>query len=189
MKNTLIINGHEKYPFAKGELNSTFVSVAKETLVDLGHTVKVLTIEDGFDSETTVQDFFWADNIIFQTPVYWFNLPGLFKKFIDEVYNQGLMRFIDLEAKDKEYGSTGNLNNKKYMLSTTWNAPKNMFNNPNAYLMQDKNVDDVFISLHLSNRYLGMEKLPTFATYDIYHNPSIGEDLENFKEHLKINLN
>lgn len=185
MQNSLIINGHELYPFAQGALNRTFVEQARTTLTDLGHEVRLIEVDKGYEPEKVVEEYFWANNIIYQTPVYWFSIPGAFKKFIDAVFNQGLLRFIDIEDKTKEYGSVGQLTDKKYMLSTTWNSPAEIFNNPEAFLIQNKSVDDVFLPFHMSNRYIGMTKLPTFATQDIYHNPTIEEDLEKFKVHLE----
>ncbi len=187
MKNTLIINGHEKFPLAKGELNKSFVSEAQNTLINIGHNVKLIEIDITYDLDQVVKDIFWADNIIYQTPVYWFNLPGAFKKFIDSVFNHGLLQFINMDS-NTEYGSAGLLTEKKYMLSTTWNAPKSTFNNKNGYLLKDGTIDDVFLPFHLSNKYIGMSKLPSFATYDIYHNPTIEADLKNFKNHLKTYL-
>ncbi|WP_437397927.1 NAD(P)H-dependent oxidoreductase [Flagellimonas lutimaris] len=184
MTNTFLINGHEPYPFSKGELNKTFVETAKETLESMGHNVKYVAITEPYDVESTVETFFWADNIIYQTPVFWFGIPGAFKTFIDNVFNTGLTRFIQMDP-SIEYGTGGLLTNKRYMLSTTWNAPKSFFNNQNGKLLKDKNLDDIFLPFHLSNRYIGLNQLPSFATYDIYHNPSIMEDIEKYKSHLQ----
>lgn len=61
--------------------------------------------------------------------VYWMSVPYIFKKYIDEVYTAGLGEVL---CKDdgrtrsdlsKKYGSGGRKLRKKYMLSTTWNAP------------------------------------------------------------------
>ena len=42
---------------------------------------------------------------------------------------------------------------KKYMLSLTFNAPKEAFNNVNEYLFQGKNVDDLFFPMHMNFRF------------------------------------
>ena len=145
--NIYIINGHEPFPFAQGNLNKAFVKVAKDTMVDLGHDIKITLIKDEFDPEQIVQNIFWADAILYQTPIYWFGLPGQFKKFIDAVFNTGLMRFIKADEAI-EYGTMGQLSDKKYMVSTTWNAPKSIFNNEKGYLLQNKDVDDVLLPFH-----------------------------------------
>ncbi len=184
--NTLLINGHERFGPAEGKLNYTFIKTAEKTLGEIGHQVNTLSVDSEYNPEEVVQQIFWADAVIYQTPVYWFNVPGKFKKFIDTVFNTGLMRFLSSDGRNKgeEYGATGVLTNKKYMLSTTWNAPEYIFNSDSAFLMKDKSVDDVFLSFHLSNRYIGMQQLPTFGTFDIYRQPTIEEDLEKFKSHL-----
>ncbi|WP_249292032.1 NAD(P)H-dependent oxidoreductase [Metabacillus flavus] len=40
----------------------------------------------GYDPEEEIYKWQRADAVIFQTPIYWFSIPGLFKHSIDQVY-------------------------------------------------------------------------------------------------------
>ncbi len=87
MKKVLIINAHQKYDgFAEGKLNQTFIDTAKETFEANGCKVKTTHIENGYDIEEEIVKHEWADLVITQTPVYWFNTPWIHKKYIDEVF-------------------------------------------------------------------------------------------------------
>ncbi|GAA4271185.1 NAD(P)H-dependent oxidoreductase [Aquimarina gracilis] len=180
----LLVNGHEKVSHAKGELNNAFFTVAKNALVEHDHEIRCEIVDEDYDVEEVISKILWADVIVYQTPVFWFNIPGKFKKFIDDVFSAGRLRFLIPYSENMEYGARGSLTSKKYMLSTTWNTPESTFENANAFLMKNKTVDDVFLPFHLSNRYFGMQQLPSFGTFDIYHNPTIEEDLKKYKEHI-----
>jgi len=143
MKKVLIINAHQRYEgFAEGKLNKTFVDVAKETLEAQGCEVKTTYIEKGYNIEDEISKHEWADLVITQTPVYWFNTPWIYKKYIDEVFTTALTRgriLIDdgrtRSDLSKQYGTGGLSQGKKFLLSATWNAPgkavNSKFNFPN----------------------------------------------------------
>ena len=44
MKNTLIINAHQPYPFSEGKLNALLVERAKSAFLGTGKDVKVTTM-------------------------------------------------------------------------------------------------------------------------------------------------
>jgi len=93
MKNVLIINSHQRYEgFAEGKLNQTFFDGAKETFESQGCEVKTTYIEKGYDIEEEIAKHEWADLVITQTPVYWFNTPWIHKKYIDEVFTTALVQ-------------------------------------------------------------------------------------------------
>ena len=84
----------------------------------------------------------------------------------------------------KNYGNGGAMTGKKYMLSLTFNAPLESFNDADEYLFQGKSVDDLWFPMHMNFRFFAMEPLETFACYDVMKNPDIENDLIRFKEHL-----
>ena len=71
MSNIFILNGHQPYPFAKGELNATFVDRAARFLTDQGHDLRITTLADGYDVEAEIGHHQWADIVIMQFPVNW----------------------------------------------------------------------------------------------------------------------
>ena len=80
------------------------------------------------------------------------------------------------------------MNDKTYMLSATFNAPKQAFDKSDEYLFAGKGVDDLFFPIHCSFRFFAMEKLPTFACFDVMKNPNIEQDLKDFTAHIQTNF-
>ena len=191
--NILIINGHHKYPFSQGKLNLTLVEKADKILRGKGHSTRVVeTDTDSLNIEEQLANHTWADAIILQAPVNWMTVPWSCKKYMDDVYTAGMGGILcandgrnSVEPK-KNYGTGGTLKGKKYMLSLTFNAPKEAFNDRSEYLFQGKGVDDLFFPIHMNFRFFGMEALPTFACYDVMKNPEIESDLSRFEDHLEI---
>ncbi|MCB0453644.1 MAG: NAD(P)H-dependent oxidoreductase, partial [Aequorivita sp.] len=75
MKNIFIINGHQKYPFAQGKLNSSLVEMAKKHFESLGYAVKLTTMEDDYDVNEEIEKFKWADVVFLQSPINWMGAP------------------------------------------------------------------------------------------------------------------
>ncbi len=190
MSNILIINGHHKYPFAEGRLNGSLVQMAEELLKAKGHTIRVVEVDKGWDVEQELENHQWADVILLQTPVNWMGVSWIFKKYMDEVYTAGMGGQLcngdgrNAEAPKENYGAGGTLTGKKYMLSLTFNAPEEAFNDANEYLFQGKSVDDLWFPMHMNFRFFGMESLPTFACYDVMKNADVENDFQRFAEHL-----
>lgn len=194
MSNILIINAHHKYPFAEGRLNGSLVQKADESLTAGGHTTRVVTIDDGWDVDRELENHQWADIVLLQTPVNWMGVPWTFKKYMDEVYTAGMGGQLcdgdgrHREAPEKQYGSGGTLVGKKYMLSLTFNAPKESFDDAGQFLFQGKGVDDLLFPMHMNFRFFGMEPLPTFACFDVMKNAEVENDFKRFATHLGENF-
>ncbi len=72
---------------------------------------------------------------------------------------------------------------KKYMLSTTWNAPRGAFND-DAEIFEGKDEDDVFFYFHKAQQFVGLEQLPSFSCHDVLKNPVIESDFKRYEKHL-----
>lgn len=151
--------------------------------------MKTTIVESGYDVAEELGKHRWADAVFVQTPVYWMSVPYLFKKYIDEVYTAGIGEVLykddgrtrsDLS---KKYGSGGLMNGKKYMLSTTWNAPLEAFEDPGQFF-EGRGVDGPFMWLHKVYQFFGMEPLPTFSCYDVLKNADVESDLRRLQKHL-----
>ena len=190
MSNILIINAHHYYPFAQGRLNHALVEIADELLTSKGHNTKIVRIDDEWDVDTELEKHQWADVVLLQSPVNWMMVPWTFKKYMDEVYTAGMRGALcdgdgrHRDAPKKNYGAGGTLNGKKYMLSLTFNAPEESFNDPNEYLFQGKSVDDLWFPMHMNFRFFAMEPLPTFACFDVMKSAEAEKDFARFKAHL-----
>ncbi len=190
MNKALIINAHQEYPFAKGQLNKALAEKISVFLSHQGYEIKSTTMKDDWNIDEEIEKHVWADLVILQTPVNWMGVPWSFKKYMDEVYTAGMLGKLcendgrSKEAPKKNYGSGGVLTDTKYMLSLTFNAPEEAFNDKEEYLFQGKSVDDLFFPQHMNFRFFGMKALPSFVCYDVVKNPNIENDFKRLENHL-----
>ncbi len=191
MKKVLLINAHQLYEgFSEGKLNKTMADVMQEELAAKGCEVKLTYIEKGYDINEEVEKHLWADIIITQSPVYWFGAPWIYKKYIDEVFTAGLVQqslLVDdgrtRKDPDKQYGTGGKMQGKKYMLSLTWNAPEEAFGNKAQNLFESKTVDEVFIANTGVYKFCGAEVLPSFSCYNVMKNADVENDIKRLKQY------
>ena len=193
----LIINARQPIEgMAEGKLNGHIASVIAEHLISKGHDIRSTEIVQGYDVEQEVEKHLWADIIITQSPVYWFGNPWIYKKYVDEVFNAGLLnpRMVAGDGRsrndpNKQYGTGGLMQGKKYMLSLTWNAPEAAFNDHNQYLFQGKSVDEVFIFNTANYRFCGVDILPSFSFHDVLKQGVTDQDMQGLLSHLDAHIN
>jgi modulator of drug activity B len=191
--NVLIINAHLTYPgWSEGKLNRTFMDVAKSFFEGRRHKVAETLIERGYNPDEEVEKHAAADLVILQTPVNWFGAPWIYKKYVDEIFNVGLAKKILLEGDgrtrsdpSRQYGSGGKMRGRKFMISATWNAPREAFNNPNGILYAGKGTADLFLNITSNYKFCGYDVLPDFGAFDIFKkNADIPQAIEAYKGHL-----
>ena len=178
MEKILIINGHSTYESSPGQLNRTMVETMIEELTDR-YEITTSILEDGYDIEEERRKFLDADIIIYQMPVFWFAAPALLKKYMEDIYQIGVFY-----VRAEEYGCGGHLTDKRYMLSTTWNAPAEAFTDSGKFF-DERGLDEVMIGFHKAQEYIGMKKLPSFACYNVVKDPQIEQFKENLRAHLR----
>ncbi|MBN3745147.1 MULTISPECIES: NAD(P)H-dependent oxidoreductase [Burkholderia] len=188
MSKILIINGAKRFPPSNGSLNHKFARVATEHLVGLGHSVSTIVVDDGYDIEQEVQKIAQSDVIIYQMPAWWMGAPWTIKKYLDEVFTTGYGVLYASDGRTRsdparKYGSGGLLHGKRYMLSLTWNAPLEAFNDPDQFF-EGVGVEAVYLPFHKANQFLGLEPIPSFIANDVEKNPQIEADLDRFAAHL-----
>ena len=190
MKNVFVINAHEEYEFAKGELNRTLTDMAVQQLESAGYATQLTTMKDEWKVDAEIEKHQWADAVLLQTPVNWMGVPWSFKKYMDFVYSFGMDgRMCKGDGRtrsdpNKQYGTGGTLSGTKYMLSLTLNAPRESFTDPSQTFFGGMSVDDLFKPMHLNFAFFDMVPLPTFACYDVMKNPDVENDLAKYHEHL-----
>lgn len=192
MKRLLLINAHYFYEnISSGRLNRTIASVIKEEMEKRGYEVRQTDIETGYDIDAEVENHVWADFIVLQSPVFWFGAPWIYKKYVDEVFTAGMFQgsFLTGDGRtrsdpSKQYGTGGLMQGKKYMLSLTWNAPKEAFGDKDQTLFAGKTVDDVFVANTANYKFCGAEILPSFSCYNVMKEPEIETDIARLREHL-----
>src|SRR6478735_11409663 len=154
-RKVLLINSHLTYPnWTEGTLNNAFYQAAKDFFTSTSIEVLETTIEDGYNPQEEVQKHLEADIVILQMPVNWFGAPWIYKKYVDEVFNSGLTTKTLLEGDgrarqdpSRQYGTGGKMQGKKFMVSATWNAPREAFDNPDGVLYRGKGTADLFLNI------------------------------------------
>ncbi|NBB08595.1 NAD(P)H-dependent oxidoreductase [Pseudomonas sp. SLFW] len=188
MKKVLFINGGKQFAHSDGRYNATLHDAALAFMDRAGFDVQQTFIDGGYDVAAEVQKFLWADVIVWQMPGWWMGAPWTVKKYIDEVFTEG---YGSLYANDgrtrsdasQKYGSGGLLQGKQYMISATWNAPQQAFDDPTDFF-EGKGVDAVYFPFHKANQFLGMTGLPTFLAVDVMKVPNIEADVKRYEAHL-----
>ncbi len=186
-KNILILDCGCKNFGVGGNINHRFTDAAAKFLQDKGHSVEITRVGEGWDIPTEAEKVKKADIIIVQTPGWWMSTPWQFKKYEDEVFVQDGVCGTDgrhHDNPDVNYGRGGILTNKKYMLSSTWNAPKAAFERKEEFF-GGVGIDGVFLPVHKAFQFLGMSPLPSFMANDVLKNPKLDEDEERLKQHLE----
>jgi len=188
MSTILILNAAKEFAHSKGALNNTMTDVAASFLRDSGHEVRVVNIDQGYDVPTEVENYLWADTVIYQMPGWWMGEPWIMKKYIDEVFTEGHGKLYASDGRtradaSKKYGSGGLLQGKTYMLSLTWNAPLEAFTDKEQFF-HGVGVDGLYMHFHKANEFLGMAGLPTFICNDVIKQPDIDTDIARYRAHL-----
>ena len=195
MKNVLIINGHQYYEgIAEGKLTQSFIDKADEFFKKNGFAVKHSVVDKEYDVNEEIEKFDWADFILFQYPVYWMTLPWKAKKYVDEIFSGGVGRVTyksDGRSQDdasKKYGSGGLMNNKKYMLSLTYNCPASEFNNKDGFF-EGLSLDEANYAVHKTFQFCGVKQLETYSIHDIFKGDlNLDNELEKFEKVLSKNF-
>ena len=173
-----------------GSLNHHYADMAKSILQEQGHSVEITRIDEGYDITKERIKILDADIVILQTPGWWMSTPWQYKQYEDLVYGNDMLIYGDGRSRNNpnlKYGSGGKLLNKRYMISTTWNAPKEAFEDPSQFF-EGVGIDGVLFGVHKTFQFLGMQKLPTFMANDVLKNPTHEADFARFKAHLLANI-
>lgn len=191
MTKIFIINGGQKFGHSGGKFNET---IAQETLnffqSNTGFEVKITDINNDYSPAEEVEKFVWADVIVYHTPIWWFQLPHGFKKYIDVVFTEGHAKGIyNSDGRSRtnpavNYGTGGTLHGRNYLLTTSWNAPKEAFTLPGEFFSERSVDDGPLFGFHRMNAFTGMTPMETMHFHDIEKNADVPRDLGLYKEHL-----
>ena len=194
MKKIFVINGGQHFAHSGGKFNKTLVDwdqifFNKEN----GFELNITDINEPYTTDEEVEKFVNADIIIYHTPIWWFGLPHKFKEYLDMVLTAGHRKGIyysdgrKSENPDLNYGKGGSMQGKKYMLTTTWNAPETAFTLEGEFFNQTSVDNGVMFGFHRMNAFTSMEKIEGFHFHDLEKNAT-PERISNYQslylEHL-----
>lgn len=182
--NILLVNGYQKHIDSHGLLNKTLFDTFFNYLRK-NHNIQISSVEN-YNPIDEQNKFLWADLVIFQFPIYWFQVPGKLKQYFDDVF-----AFHEFYGSGPHYGDNGLMKDTKYFLSTTWNAPEYAFNDQKEFF-EGKDIDDVLFPIHCAFKYCGFkpydEEIKSLAFLDVVSNPKVDDYINNINEFL-INHN
>lgn len=187
MKNIFIINGGQTFAHSGGSFNTSLTNWTKETFEAQGFAVRVTSVNDAFDPFDEAEHFKWADVIIYHTPIWWFQVPNLLKKYIDEVFtaghNNGIYASDGRSRRNPEinYGTGGLMQGKKYMVTSTWNAPDTAFTLPDEFFDQHSPDEGVLFGFHKMNQFAGLSRIAGMHFHDLEKNAT-PERVENYRK-------
>ena len=194
MKKIFIINGSQNFAHSGGKFNQTVTDWTIEYLTNSKQfEIKTTDIKQEFDLDKEIEKFVWADVIVYHTPVWWFQLPNLFKKYIDDVFTAGHNKGIyksDGRTRTNpyiNYGTGGQLHGRKYMLTTSWNAPATAFTLPGEFFEETSVDDGAMFGFHKMNKFTGMQKLESFHFHDV-EKGATSENINIFKKNYTNHL-
>ena len=174
--NVFIINGGQTFAHSGGMFNNTLTGWTVEVMKEKGFAYRVTNINDAFDPLAEVENFKWADVIIYHTPIWWFQLPNGMKRYIDEVFtagqDNGIYRNDGRSRKnpDVNYGTGGLMQGKRYMVTTSWNAPQTAFTLEGEFFDRHTVDEGVLFGFHKMNQFVGMTRIEGFHFHDLEKN-------------------
>ena len=192
MKKVLIINAGQSFGHSGGLYNQT---IAAETLSFFEQQenvqVKQTIIAEGYNPAEEVEKYVWADVIIYHTPIWWFQVPYGFKKYIDEVFTaghqKGIYRSDGRSSANPQinYGTGGMLHGRHYMVTSSWNAPETAFTLPGEFFNQHSVDEGVLFGFHRMNAFAGLKPLKGYHFHDVEKNPNVERDMKLYNKHLQ----
>ncbi len=191
-----VINGGQHFAHSGGKFNKTLADWTCDYFKNqLGAEIQLTDINEPYIPEEEVRKFVWADLIIYHTPVWWFQLPYKLKEYIDLVFTAGHQNGIyknDGRSRSNDnpklhYGTGGLLHGRKYMLTTSWNAPIEAFTVKGEFFEQH-NVDEILIGAHKMNQFVGLSPIEGFHFHEMEKGvtpETIEKDKKDYLTHLE----
>ncbi|GEP50163.1 NADPH quinone reductase MdaB [Flavobacterium noncentrifugens] len=186
-----VINGGQVFGHSGGKFNKTvFDTTIGFFKNEDGFEVKSTDINEAYDVAEEVKKYVWADVVIYHTPIWWFQLPHGMKKYIDEVFTEGHQNGIyksdgrSSANPEINYGTGGMLHGRKYLVTSSWNAPKTAFTLPGEFFNETSVDNGPLFGFHRMNAFTGMKPLESLHFHDVEKNADIAADLKRYVAHL-----
>ena len=181
MKNTLIIIGHPH--FDKSIANKAIIEILKEKieLEKLDSNIRFRNLIELYpnykiDIRAEQEALIWAENIVLQFPLYWYNVPAILKLWMDEVLEYGFA-----------YGKTGNkLNGKNLLFSFTTGGPQESYSSTGRNNFE---ISSLLNPHKQTSNLMGCNFLNPVCSHSMINQPTISTNFNELKEKSKIHAN
>jgi modulator of drug activity B len=190
-KKIFVINGGQKFGHSGGRFNKTISDATVEFFsAHPDFEIKLTDINKAYDAAQEVENYVWADVVIYHTPIWWFHVPHGLKKYIDVVFTEGYQKGIyHSDGRSSinpavNYGTGGMLHGRQYMVTSSWNAPATAFTIPGEFFNEHSVDDGILFGFHRMNAFTGMQPLQSIHFHDVEKNADIPTDLQRYTNHL-----
>lgn len=177
MENIFIINGGQSFGHSGGKFNRTLLDLDRAFFTkDNGFSLRTTDINEPYDLDEEVSKYVWADVVIYHFPVWWFGMPHALKEYVDKVFTAGHrngMYYSDgrkAENPEVNYGTGGLLQGRKYLVTSTWNAPETAFTLPDEFFEQRSVDDGVLFGFHKMNEFLSLDRIEGIHFHEMEKN-------------------
>ena len=195
MTRILIINGGHQFAHSPGLFNKTLLNEDVNYFNSLDeYEIKTTQVDEAYDTLEEVEKLKWADVIIYHTPVWWFQIPFKFKEYLDKVLTEGHQKGIyHSDGRTRKnpainYGTGGQLHGRKYLVTTSWNAPKEAFEWKGEFFDQTSVDKGVLFGFHKMNQFIGLEHLDSLHFHDMEKNADVPKELSRYKSFLNYHF-
>lgn len=192
MKKIFIINGGFPFAHSPGKFNKTLVETDVQYFKKFKNfEIKITEVGEPYNAKEEVEKLKWADLIIFHTPIWWFQLPFKFKEYLDVILTEGHQKGIyDSDGRTRSnpainYGTGGRLQGRKYLVTTSWNAPEEAFTWDGEFFDQTSVDQGILFGFHKMNQFIGLERLDTLHFHDMEKNADVPKELKRYTAFLK----
>ncbi|MCR5536166.1 MAG: NAD(P)H-dependent oxidoreductase [Succinivibrio sp.] len=162
MANVVVISGHPDLEHSVA--NRTILEELKSSLPSVEiHKLDELYPDYKFDLDKEQQSLVKADLIIWQFPLYWYGIPALLKKYLEDVFAHGFA-----------YGSNGTaLKGKKLLLSVTAGAPLENYA-PDGFFKHT--IEEFLAPYEAASVLCGLNYLPPVCSGGMMYVPGVSSD-------------
>src|ERR1044072_8472458 len=80
------------------------------------------------------------------------------------------------------------LHGRQYIVTSSWNAPKEAFTLPDEFFNETSVDNGVLFGFHRMNAFTGMTPLESLHFHDVEKNADIQRDLSVYNDHLTKNF-
>lgn len=148
---------------------------------------RIVRADSDYDVKAEVQNFLWADVVIWQMPGWWMGAPWTVKNIL-MMYSPkvtGLcMPAMVVPAKihQKIRFRRPGTGQKIYAFTDLERTNGSLHRKRSSF--HGVGVDGVYLPFHKANQFLGMEPLPTFIANDVIKMPDVPRYTEEYRKHL-----
>lgn len=178
MKNILIVSGHTD--LNNSVANKNILNRLKEKLPNAEFDLlSELYPNYRIDIEKEQNKLLKADIIVLQYPVFWYSMPSLLERWMEEVFKHGF-----------SHGSTGDkLKGKKIIVSLTTGAPEEAYSKEGR---MGHEIEDFLNPIKVTCKECQMELLGVIKTYGVSYqirNEKRDEIINKTNTHVEQLLN